>query len=138
MRARPVPITPLVNEMTRFAAGAALLLAVAFALGLLLLSGPKPLTLEPPPGLGAMPYADGVLTRVADDELVLGRRAFTIEEDDAPRFDLEHLRSHAADRLPVRISYERRGDGLAARWATDVPAPARDAGARSSSSAPSR
>jgi hypothetical protein len=115
-----------VNEIARFATGAALLLAVALVV--LLLNGPRQLTLEPPPGLDRMPTADGVLTEVADDRLVLGGRTFTIEERDRPRLDLDHLRSHAADRLPVRISYE----GRAARWVTDAPP------FPSSSSAPSR
>ena len=109
------------NEIARLAAGAVLVLATSLALILFWASGPKPLTLEPPPGLDSMSHVDGVLTRVDDDELVLGDRTFVIEEQDAPRFDLDHLRDHAADRLPVRISFERREGRPAARWATDAP-----------------
>ena len=52
-----------------------------------------------------------------------GDRAFTIERADRERFDFGHLRSHAADRVPVRLSYERRDGAPAARWAVDAPSP---------------
>jgi hypothetical protein len=125
-----VPITWGVNEIARFATVAVIAMSALYFGLTTLLPKQRVLNLEPPAGVEFMPHADGVLTRVDESRLVLrtraGDRTFTIERADRDRFDIAHLRSHAADRLPVRLSYERRDGTPAARWAVDAPSqPAR-------------
>jgi hypothetical protein len=88
------------------------------------------LTLEPPRGYEQMKFADGAVKEVEDRKIVLrpfrrvdGRREleFAIAKDDAPRFDMAHLRAHSAIGVPTRIYFERRGALYFARWKTDAP-----------------
>ena len=83
-----------------------------------------------PPDVTALPYADGVLTRVEDDRLVLrafrpvdGRRevVFSVREEDSPFVDVAHLRVHARRGLATRLWFERSGGAYHAREDADAP-----------------
>ncbi len=58
--------------------------------------------------------ADGILTVVTGDELVLrtfdgDEITFALRPADARQLDLLHLQLHARDRLPSRVHYEAEG-----------------------------
>ncbi len=89
---------------------------------------------DPPPGLSTMAYADGTLTVVEDDRLVLepfgsaerGALTFTIRPADAQYFDIAHMQSHSSVALPTRIYYERSAGRRYARFKEDAPANSKD------------
>ncbi len=74
----------------------------------------------------AMEQASGVLTRVADDALVLQPYAerpplrFVVRPQDRAALDLGHLRQHVGDGTPVRLFFEREGAALLARGYQDL------------------
>ena len=84
-----------------------------------------------PPDITALPYAEGMLTQVEDDRLVLrtfkpvdGRRelVFRIREVDSRFVDAAHLRDHARDGLATRLWFERSAGAYYAREDADAPA----------------
>ena len=83
-----------------------------------------------PPDLTTLPYADGVLTQVEDDRLVLrafrpvdGRRevVLRVRARDSAFVDVEHLRVHARQGLATRLWFERSGGEYFAREDADAP-----------------
>jgi hypothetical protein len=108
--------------------GLVALVAVSAVAALLLLGGGRgPVR---PPDVTSLPYADGVLTAVADDRLVLrtfrpvdGRRELTlvIRDEDARFVDVAHLREHARRRLATRLWFERSRGEYVAREDADAP-----------------
>lgn len=107
--------------------------AVVFSALLFLFLGPARAP-DPPPGLASMAFADGTLTVVENDRLVLepfgdARRdalVFAIRPADTRYFDIAHMQSHSSVALPTRIYYERSGERLYARFKEDAPANSRD------------
>lgn len=119
---------------TRWRRNAALLgVAAACSALLFLFLGPTRAP-EPPPGLSSMAFADGTLTVVEDDRLVLepfaagarGALRFIIRPEDERYFDIAHVQSHSSVALPTRIYYERSGTRLYARFKEDAPVNSRD------------
>jgi hypothetical protein len=111
-----------VNELVRFAFPAVVGLAATIALSFALLSTDARLATTPPDGVEAMPYAEGTLTAVSAERLVLRRNdgrtvTLKVEEPNELGFDLAHLRLHAEQKVRTRISFER---GVA-RWVADAP-----------------
>jgi hypothetical protein len=108
--------------------GLVALVAVSGLAALLLLGGDRAAVRAP--DVTTLPYAEGRLTEVADDRLVLrtfrpvdGRRelTFTVRDEDAAFVDVAHLRLHAKQGLATRIWFERSGDTYVAREDADAP-----------------
>jgi hypothetical protein len=95
----------------------------------LLFSGSSESTAEvPEETLSQMQYADGTLSVVESDRLVMqplevgaAEMEFVIAEADLPNFDIAHMQSHSSVALPTRIYYEAQGDILYARYKEDAP-----------------
>jgi hypothetical protein len=68
---------------------------------------------------------DGVLQSVSAQEMVLvpsnGSETVRFAVRDPRQFDLFHLETHARDRLPSRVHYERDGATLYATRVDDLP-----------------
>ncbi len=76
--------------------------------------------------VAAREQADGVLTRVEEDELVLQPytsappQRFVVRPEDRVALDLPHLRLHVRDGTPVRLFFEREGGAMLARGYQDL------------------
>jgi len=75
----------------------------------------------------ALAMAEGVLTQVAQDALVLQPFAqgapplrFAVRPGDVAVLDLPHLRQHVQDGTPVRLYYERSGGTTVAKGYEDL------------------
>lgn len=109
--------------------GLVALIAVSGLAGVLLLGTGRPEVKLP--DVTALPYAEGVLTQIEDDRVVLrvfrpvdGRRevTFRVREQDSGFVDVAHLRDHARRRLATRLWFERSGGEYFAREDADAPA----------------
>jgi hypothetical protein len=84
-----------------------LIAALLVLVGIVLLAGGSGGDAKPTTG-----RAEGVLTTVADDRLVLEPQTggpaeeFTVRPENRRDLDMFHLRQHAADRLPSIVHYE--------------------------------
>ena len=77
------------------------------------------------PGAPAEPPnpVEGNIVSIAGDEMTVetGEGASHVFEIGDPTVPVEHLHEHRTQRLPVRITWERRGEDLVATAIADAP-----------------
>ena len=96
-------------------------------IGLVLLFGGGSSEPDRPAGVEDLAFADGTLTVVEQDRLVMRPfngstdLVFAVRPEDAGNFDIAHLQSHSSVGIPTRIFYREEGGTRYAVYKEDAP-----------------